>query len=118
MSESNRTVLACLSLIGGVLALGVLLASAVWSPEAMAEGVPVLATPVGGIVDLIEDGQTGYLLPDGDEDTIAAAIARVMARSDRDSVARTGQTFVRATYSLENARRVFRDNLTELCRTR
>ncbi len=41
MSESNRTVLAWLSAIGGAVALGVLLASAVWSPEAMAEGVPL-----------------------------------------------------------------------------
>lgn len=42
--------------------------------EAMANGVVVLATPVGGIPDLIEDGVNGLLVEPGDVDGLAKAI--------------------------------------------
>lgn len=34
--------------------------------EAMAEGLPVVATSVGGLPELVEDGQTGYIVPPSD----------------------------------------------------
>jgi glycosyltransferase involved in cell wall biosynthesis len=42
--------------------------------EAMAAGVPVVASAVGGLLDLIEDGRTGVLLPVGDPHALAAAL--------------------------------------------
>jgi len=45
--------------------------------EAQAAGVPVIATKVGGIVDVIEDGKTGLLVPPADSNSIAAAALRV-----------------------------------------
>jgi glycosyltransferase involved in cell wall biosynthesis len=46
--------------------------------EAMALGVPVVATPVDGIPELIDDGVHGLLLPPGDADAFARAIRALL----------------------------------------
>jgi len=50
--------------------------------EAMASGLPVVATPVGGTPELIEDGRCGYLFPIGDHDALAHYITRLLDDSD------------------------------------
>jgi len=45
--------------------------------EAMNHGTPVIASRVGGIPDIVEDGVSGLLVPPGDADALAAAIRRV-----------------------------------------
>jgi glycosyltransferase involved in cell wall biosynthesis len=47
--------------------------------EAMAAGVPVVATDVGGVADIVRDGETGLLVPPEDPEALGAAIARVLA---------------------------------------
>lgn len=47
--------------------------------EAMAHGKTVIATPVGGIPSLIDDGETGFLVPVGDAAALRATIERVLA---------------------------------------
>ncbi len=47
--------------------------------EAMAHGKTVIATPVGGIPTLIEDGRTGFIVPVGDAAALRAAIDRALA---------------------------------------
>ena len=42
--------------------------------EAMACGLPVIASKSGGIPELVEDGQTGVLFPAGDENALASKI--------------------------------------------
>ncbi len=57
--------------------------------EAMACGVPVVATEVGGLPELILDGETGMLVPPEDERAMADALLKVLR--DRDLAARLGE---------------------------
>ena len=57
--------------------------------EAMAAGKPVVASRVGGIPDLVQDGQTGYLVPPADEKVLADAILKIL--NDRDQANLMGQ---------------------------
>ncbi len=45
--------------------------------EAMAAGLPVVSTPVSGIPELIQDGRTGLLVPEGDGRALADALERL-----------------------------------------
>ena len=47
--------------------------------EALAVGTPVVATAVGGVPELVRDGENGLLVPPGDTTALAAAIRRVVA---------------------------------------
>jgi glycosyltransferase involved in cell wall biosynthesis len=47
--------------------------------EAMAHGRPVVATAVGGLVDAVEDGVTGLLVPPGDVASLHDALERLLA---------------------------------------
>jgi glycosyltransferase involved in cell wall biosynthesis len=66
-------VFACPSLFEG-LSLAVI--------EAQAAGVPVVATPVGGIRDTVVDGETGLSVPVADSDALAGAIIRLLDEPD------------------------------------
>jgi len=46
--------------------------------EAMAVGLPVVATAVGGTPEAVADGETGLLVPSRDPDALAQAIARLL----------------------------------------
>ena len=53
--------------------------------EAQAMGRPVVATALGGALETVEDGKTGWLVPVGDSDAMARAIKRALAWPDYDS---------------------------------
>jgi colanic acid/amylovoran biosynthesis glycosyltransferase len=50
--------------------------------EAMALGRPVIATYVGGIPELVVDGETGWLVPAGSEEALCGAIRDCLQSSD------------------------------------
>ncbi len=56
--------------------------------EAMAARLPVVATPVAGIPEEVDDGTTGLLVPPGDRAALEAALARLL--DDRPLAARMG----------------------------
>ncbi|HVR72728.1 MAG TPA: glycosyltransferase family 4 protein, partial [Planctomycetota bacterium] len=47
--------------------------------EAMSVGKPVIASAVGEILHIIEDGKTGILVPEGDKESLAEKIAELIA---------------------------------------
>jgi len=47
--------------------------------EAMASGLPVVTPNYGGQVDFLREGETGFLVPPGDADALAGALARLKA---------------------------------------
>jgi colanic acid/amylovoran biosynthesis glycosyltransferase len=50
--------------------------------EAMAAGLPVIATAHSGIPELIEDGRTGYLVPERDSEALADRVRRLAERPE------------------------------------
>ena len=50
--------------------------------EALAVGTPVIATAVGGVPELVRDGENGLLVPAGDSNGLAAAIRRLIDQPD------------------------------------
>jgi glycosyltransferase involved in cell wall biosynthesis len=72
--------------------------------EAMASGLPVVATAVGGLLGTIEDGQTGYLVPAGDVASLADRLVLVLEdAARREVVASAGREAVRARFTWAHA---------------
>jgi colanic acid/amylovoran biosynthesis glycosyltransferase len=69
--------------------------------EAMACGVPVLATYVGGVAELVEPEQTGLVVPPADSLALGNALARYLDSMElRQKVSRLGRERVQRHYNL------------------
>jgi glycosyltransferase involved in cell wall biosynthesis len=65
-------------------------------PEAMLCGIPVIATPVGGIPEVVRDGETGFLVASRDSSALTRALDNVFSDEARASeVATRAQRFAR-----------------------
>jgi L-malate glycosyltransferase len=70
--------------------------------EAMAAGLPVVASKVGGIPELVDDGVTGRLVPPSDPDALAAAILDVLDHPNRGAAfGQAGRMRIAREYSFD-----------------
>ena len=68
--------------------------------EAMAAGKPVVATSVGGVPDVVEDGETGLLVPPRGAEALASAIVRLASDpEERSRMGELGRHRARERYS-------------------
>ena len=71
--------------------------------EAMASGIPVIATSISGIPELVQDGKTGWLVPPESSEALATAIRFVhenMEEARKRSLA--GRVLVKKDFSLDD----------------
>ncbi len=68
--------------------------------EAMAAGIPVIATPVGGIPDFLTDGETGLFCEAGNPRSIALRAEKLVKdRESRDYIVRKAREMIRDKYT-------------------
>lgn len=88
--------------------------------EAMASGLPVVATAVGGNADLVVHGQTGYIVSPSDPQAMALRLVALASNSQRaHSMGQAGRQRVLATFSLpamvSTYQRVYDQQMLRLC---
>jgi glycosyltransferase involved in cell wall biosynthesis len=73
--------------------------------EAMAAGLPVVASAVGGVPELVEHGRTGIVVPPDDPAPLADAIARLVADADlRRRMGEAGRARAEALFDVDRFR--------------
>jgi glycosyltransferase involved in cell wall biosynthesis len=78
--------------------------------EGMAAGLPVVATRVGGLAEIVEDGVTGLLVPPGDPPALAAAILELVGDAGRRRLlGKNGRAAAEARFGVERTATVVLD---------
>lgn len=80
--------------------------------EAQLMEKPVIATSVGGIPELMEDGKTGFLVRPADADGLAERLACMFEdKSGQDLMGKTGRQFAKERFSWERIAKDFVDSV-------
>ncbi len=84
--------------------------------EAMAAGLPVVATAVGGTPEMVCDGETGYLVPPHDPQPLEAALMRLLHDThQRQRLGRRGRCRVETRFSLSVMVDAYEQLYEQLC---
>ncbi|MBI5360228.1 MAG: glycosyltransferase family 4 protein [Planctomycetes bacterium] len=87
--------------------------------EAMAMRVPVIATGVGGVPEIIDDGVTGMLALHDRPDEFAAKITELLQNSEKaDRIASAGRQIVMRDFSMDKMVDGFEKLYLELCKSK
>ena len=80
--------------------------------EASAAGLPVIATRHGGIVDVVEDGITGYLVDEGDHHSMADRMCRLLEDAETSrNMGHLGRERIRQYFSKEVHNRIVKSRI-------
>jgi glycosyltransferase involved in cell wall biosynthesis len=83
--------------------------------EALYLGTPVVATKVGGVPEIVEDGVDGLLVPPGNSEALAEAIVDLLNNaSNRSWLAGAGRERIRERFSFEHMARAYEETYEEL----
>jgi len=86
--------------------------------EASACGVPVVATDVGGIPEVIQDGKTGLLTPIGDPETMASKICQLIVDGDlRTTMGENAAAFAKSRFDINQQAARYLDWYEEILTT-
>ena len=78
--------------------------------ESMAAEIPVVAARVGGNPELVQDGVTGYLVPEGDDEAFAEAVGKLLdSQGMRDEFGRAARSVARKRFSLRSIARQYEE---------
>jgi glycosyltransferase involved in cell wall biosynthesis len=84
--------------------------------EAQFLGKPVIASRVGGIPEIVTDGETGLLVEPGDESSLAEAMARLLDDARlAERMGAAGRIAVRAKFSYQDYYRAYHDMVRRVC---
>ena len=77
--------------------------------EAMAAGLPIISTPLGGVPEMVEQGVSGELVPEHDPASMADAIERFIREPQRArEFGQKGRAIARDKFSIETSARLLR----------
>lgn len=83
--------------------------------EAMAAGTPIIGTPVGGIIDFLRDGETGYLAESENSGSVSAKMHEILDDPKKTAnIVRNAKSLISRNYSWETVGKMMRNIFDKL----